>query len=113
MSKKYLTKNKFILISFAFILFSFFFLHHNIETNNCKDITYSAKDYLTTGWFNKYKLYNLETHKLIFSDTKYAILEVSGIECKLPHAIVYYKLFMNKDSKGIWYVTKLESVSNF
>jgi hypothetical protein len=83
-----------------------------VENSKRKDMTYSAQQYLTTGIFNKYKLYNVEYYHLLFSDTKESILQVQGIEYSVPHKTATYKLYMQKNSSGIWSVEKVVPISN-
>jgi acetoacetate decarboxylase len=84
---------------------------HNIENNKSKNMVYSAEHYLTTGFFNNYKLYNVDYYHLVFSDTKNAILEVQGMAYKVPHATVKYRIIMQKDNSGVWNVKTLEPLS--
>jgi hypothetical protein len=110
--KKNSSKKKLFVLCIIVLITLFISTYHNIENNKRKDITYSAQQYLTTGMFNKYKLYNVDFYHLLFSDTKEAILEVQGMEYKVPHKTAKYKLFMNKNSSGIWSVNKLVPISN-
>lgn len=100
------------IIIFCIIVLLILVTRHNMELNKDTDMTYSAKQYLTTGFFNNYKLYTVDYYHLTFSDTKNAILEVQGMEYKIPHETVKYRLTMQKDNKGIWSVKTLVPLSN-
>lgn len=111
LKKKYKLKNK-LIVFFCIIFFVFLLVRHNIDNSKRSDITYSAEQYLTTGFFNSYKLYNVDYYHLIFSDTKNAILEVQGMEYKVPHKTVKYRMIMHKDNNGLWNVNRLEPLSD-
>ncbi len=111
MKKKSKHKNISIVI-FCIVVFIVLLARHNIENDKRTDITYSAEHYLTTGFFNNYKLYNVDYYRIVFSDTKNAILEVQGMEYKVPHKIVKYRMIMQKDRDGLWSVKTLAPLSN-
>jgi len=110
--KKNTSKKKHLILYLLILTLILLFACHNIENSKRKNMTYSAQQYLTTGIFNKYKLYNVEYYHLLFSDTKESILEVQGIEYSGPHKTGTYKLYMQKNSSGIWSVEKVVPLSN-
>lgn len=111
MNKKHKIKKIYIVIA-ATIITATILIHHNIESNKNKDINYAVKQYLTTGFFNSYKLYNIDSSHLIFSDSNDAILDVRGMQAKAPHATISYKVKMSKDSRGVWYINKVDPLSD-
>ena len=100
------------IIIFCIIVFIILLEIHNLENSKRTNMTYSAKQYLTTGFFNNYKLYTVDYFHLTFSDTKNAILEVQGMEYNVPHNTVKYRITMQKDNKGLWSVKTLVPLSN-
>mgnify|MGYP006924218031 CR=1 FL=1 len=100
------------IVIFCIIVFIILLGIHNLENSKRTNMNYSAKQYLTTGFFNNYKLYTVDYYHLTFSDTKNAILEVQGMEYKIPHKTVKYRMMMQKDNKGIWSVKTLVPLSN-
>lgn len=72
-----------------------------------EDINYAAQKYITTGLFNKYKLYKIDNMKLSFSDGSISIITVSGVQDKAPYKTVTYNIFLEKDKKGLWKVKKV------
>ena len=111
LKKRPRSKYKSIVI-FCIIVFILLLGRHNLENSKRTNMTYCAKQYLTTGLFNNYKLYTVDYYHLTFSDTKNAILEVQGMEYKIPHKTVKYRMMMQKDNKGIWSVKTLLPLSN-
>lgn len=95
------------IILFTFILFIIGLSYNNYLSNNYKNIDYVAEAYLTSGFFNDYKLYSIESMQLSFSDGTTAVMYVKGIQDKSPHKDVTYKLFLEKNSKNHWKVKKL------
>jgi hypothetical protein len=75
--------------------------------NKHRDIKYSVERYLTTGIFNRYKLYKLDKMDVSFSDGSLAVMSVSGLQDKAPHKSVNYKIFMEKSDSGVWKVKKV------
>ncbi|MDF2880441.1 MAG: hypothetical protein K0R54_998 [Clostridiaceae bacterium] len=72
-----------------------------------KEITYAVEHNLTTGLFNRHKLYSVSNFNLAFSDSSISIMQVEGIEKKVPHDRVYYDVLLEKHSNGIWKVKKV------
>lgn len=72
-----------------------------------KDINYVVERYITSGIFNKYKLYKIDDMKLSFSDGAMAVMTVSGVEDKVPHKNIKYDVFLEKSKKGLWKVKKI------
>lgn len=75
--------------------------------NKYRDIKYSAERYITSGIFNRYKLYKLDKMDVSFSDGSLAVMSISGLQDKAPHNSVKYKIFMEKSKSGIWRVKKV------
>jgi hypothetical protein len=111
MNKKHKAKKAYIIIAIIIIVTTIL-IKHNINSNKSKDINYAAKQYLTTGFFNSYKLYNVYYSHLVFSDSNDAILNVRGMQAKAPHATVSYKLKMSKNSSEVWHVNKVDPLSD-
>lgn len=105
-----LKKKQLIFISVIIIIF--ILIKYNFNSTKNKDINFAANQYLTTGIFNKYKLYNIEHSYLIFSDSNNAIINVMGIENKTSSVTTCYKLKMSKDTKGLWHVKKVLPISD-
>jgi len=76
-------------------------------TNKSKNIDYAVERYFTTGIFNNYKMYDIETISLSFSNGSIAVVKVEGIEKKLPNKKVTYNAFVEKNSRGTWKVKKV------
>lgn len=76
-------------------------------TNKSKNMDYAVKRYFTTGIFNNYKMYTIETINLSFSNGSIAVVKVEGIEKKLPNKKVSYNAFLEKNSAGTWKVKKV------
>jgi hypothetical protein len=71
------------------------------------DINYTAERYITTGIFNKYKLYKVNDMTLSFSASNIAVMTVSGLSDVPPHNNVTYRIFLEKNKSGLWKVVKL------
>lgn len=96
------------IITIILILFSIStFINYKVNLNKSKDISYVVEHYLTSGLFNKYKLYSTDSIHLSFSDNSIAVVDVTGKEKKSPHPNVKYKLFLEKNKKGAWKVKKV------
>lgn len=75
--------------------------------NKCKNINYAVESYFTTGFLNNYKMYELNNMSLSFSTGTIAVVKLDGLEQKSPHKKVTYSVFLQKNSRGIWKVTKV------
>lgn len=75
--------------------------------NKYSDINYTVQKYVTSGFFNKYKLYKINNMSLSFSDGTIAVMKVEGLQDKAPHNLVSYKIFLEKNKAGLWKVVKL------
>jgi hypothetical protein len=82
-------------------------MRYTYITNKSKNLDYAVKRYFTTGIFNNYKMYNIETINLSFSNGSTAVVKVEGIEKKLPNKKVSYNAFLEKNSSGTWKVKKV------
>lgn len=82
-------------------------VRYTYVVNKSKSMNYAVKRYFTTGLFNNYKLYNVETINLSFSNGSIAVVTVEGVQEKLPNKKVTYNAFVEKNSSGIWKVTKV------
>ncbi|WP_446898519.1 hypothetical protein ACSVC9_00910 [Clostridium sp. LBM24168] len=82
-------------------------LWYNYNLNRCKDFNYALNRYLTTGIFNKYKLYSIDDAKLYFSNGQVSFFKVDGISAKYPHEKINYRVSMQKNSHGIWKIGKI------
>lgn len=80
---------------------------YKYSSTKYSDINYAAEKYITTGLFNKYKLYKVDEMKISFSDGSLAVMSVSGILDKAPHNNVSYKVFLEKSKNGLWKVKKV------
>ncbi|GAA0745060.1 hypothetical protein [Clostridium oceanicum] len=103
-NKKSLVKK---LIAFMFILLFIFIIYHNYKVNKQTDITYTVENYMTTGLFNKYRMYSIDNFDLTFSDGNIAVVKVFGTDKESPHKRISYKVFVEKNKKGIWKVKKV------
>lgn len=82
---------------------------YRYNVNKYRDLDYTVQKYVTSGLFNKYKLYRVDDIKLSFSDGDVAVMSVSGMESKSPHKNVKYKVFLEKTKSGIWRVKNVYS----
>lgn len=80
---------------------------YKFSSNKYSDINYAAQRYITSGLFNKYKLYKVDELKISFSDGSLAVMSVSGMLDKAPHNSVKYKIFLEKNKNGLWKVKKV------
>lgn len=96
-----------LLIIIAILLSISTFINYKINFNKSKDISYVVENYMTSGIFNKYKLYKTTSINLTFSDDDLAIVDVSGKQNKSPHIDVKYKVFLEKNKNGVWKVKKI------
>ena len=103
-NKKSLVKK---LIVFMFILLFIFIIYHNYKVNKQTDITYTVENYMTTGLFNKYRMYSIDNFDLTFSDGNIAVVKVFGTDKESPHKRISSKVFVEKNKKGIWKVKKV------
>lgn len=99
--KKFIPKFIIVLILIAAIV-----LRYNYVSNKYRELTYAVNQRVTKGLFNSYKLYNIKDLKLNFSDGKVALVDVSGMQIKSPHKTVTYKLYLERDNRGLWHVKK-------
>lgn len=82
-------------------------IKYTYTTNRCKSIDYAVQHYFTTGIFNSYKMYNIGTVNLSFSNGNMAVIKIDGMEKKSPHRKVAYSVFLERSSQGIWKVKKV------
>ncbi len=82
-------------------------ISYRYNHNKYKDLNYAAQTYITTGLFNKYKMYKIDKMDVSFSDGTLAIISVTGPQDKAPHKNVNYKIFLEKRKSGIWKVKKV------
>jgi uncharacterized protein YxeA len=71
------------------------------------DMNYTVERYVSSGIFNKHKLYKINDMNLSFSDSNIAVMKVEGLQEKPPHNHVTYKIFLEKNKAGLWKVVKL------
>ncbi|MDW8802234.1 hypothetical protein P8V03_13850 [Clostridium sp. A1-XYC3] len=76
-------------------------------SNKSKDINYAVENYFTTGIFNEYKMYQISSSDLSFSNGTVAVVKIDGTEKKIPHKKVAYSVFLEKTSRGTWKVKKV------
>lgn len=97
---------KFFIICLSVILVGGL-IKYTYITNKSQNIDYAVQRYFTTGIFNKYKMYGIETFDLSFSNGSIAVVKINGLEQKSPHKKVAYSVFLEKNSRGIWKVKKV------
>lgn len=85
------------------------FIKFTYTSNRCKNIDYAVRHYFTSGIFNRYKMYNIGTLDLSFSNGNIAVIKIDGMEKKSPHRQVAYSVFLERTSQGIWKVKKIYS----
>lgn len=102
-----------MIITILIIILTILTMNYNENENKKKDITYAAEEFLTSSFFNNYRLYKIDYYHLTFSDNETSIMEVQGIEYKAPHSEVIYKLNMKKNSNGLWTITKVSTKDPF
>lgn len=97
---------KFSLICLSIVLLGGLIKYIYIS-KRCTNINYAVQNYFTTGVFNNYKMYKLDTINLSFSNGTIAMVKIDGLEQKSPHKKVAYSVFLEKNSRGIWKVQKI------
>lgn len=85
----------------------FVFLYVKYTQGKYKDITYTVEKRMTTGLFNSQKLYSINNLELSFSDNIIAVVNVYGLQKKVPHKEVGYKIFLEKRKDGTWKVERI------
>lgn len=83
------------------------FAKFSYTSSRCKNIDYAVQHYFTSGIFNDYKMYNIGTLNLSFSNGNTAVVKIDGMEKKSPHRQVAYSVFLERNNKGIWKVKKV------
>lgn len=91
------------------LLFAFLYVKHT--QNKYKDMTYTVEKYMTTGLFNSHKLYSIDNLELTFCDNLVAVVNVYGLQKKVPHKQVSYKIFLEKSKDGTWKVQRIYPLS--
>lgn len=104
-------KKKFIFFITLIISLVFVFLYVKYTQSKYRDITYAVEKRMTTGLFNSQKLYSISNLKLTFSDNTIAVVNVYGIQKKVPHKEVSYKIFLEKRKNGTWKVQRIYPLS--
>lgn len=102
-------KFSYIIVTIVLLL-AIVFIHHIILIQKCSDITYAADYYTTTGIFNKYKLYKIDSYYLKFSDGHESTLVITGIKKAPPHNVVSYELTLIKSKSNIWKVKNIKEI---
>ncbi|MBC2580188.1 hypothetical protein [Clostridium sp. DJ247] len=82
-------------------------IKYSYTTNRCRNIDYAVERYFTTGFFNNYRLDNIGTMNLSFSNGIMAVVKVDGMTRKTPHKRVAYSVFLEKSNNGVWKVRKI------
>ncbi|AYD41126.1 hypothetical protein D4Z93_11585 [Clostridium fermenticellae] len=100
-------KKIFTLILIILTLSSFVLASHIYHGSKCKNIEYAAQYYITTGIFNRYKLSNVNSTKLSFSNGQMAVVKVDGLAYKSPHRRLTYDIFLEKNNSGTWRMKKI------
>ncbi len=83
------------------------FIKFTYTSNKCKNVDYAVQHYFTSGIFNRYKMYNIGTLDLSFSNGNIAVVKIDGMEKKSPHRQRAYSVFLERNSQGIWKVKKI------
>lgn len=86
----------------ASIIIFILILRYEIISYRCRDIDYAVKRCMTTGIFNRYKMYKIDNYTLTFSDGCVAYIKVEGIQNNAPHSRIAYNILMEKQKNGIW-----------
>lgn len=97
---------KFLIICLSIFLVGGF-IKYSYTASRCKNIDYAVEHYFTTGLFNSYKMYSIDTIDLSFSNTNIAVVKIGGMTQKSPHKRVAYSVFLEKNSNGTWKVEKI------
>ncbi|OFI05878.1 hypothetical protein CLOACE_14960 [Clostridium acetireducens DSM 10703] len=100
-----------VIIFFIFTI-SIFIIKYKYTYYKCRNINYAAENYLTKGFFNKYKIYGINRSQIKFSDGKTAVIQIEGISKKTPRRNVSYNLFLEKNQNQIWKIKKIYKNSN-
>ncbi len=82
-------------------------IRYNYTSSKCKNVNYVVKKYFTTGILNNYKMCDISTINLCFSNGTVAVVKVEGMEDKSPHKQTAYNVFLEKNSKGIWKIKNI------
>jgi CDP-diglyceride synthetase len=100
--------NRFIPLAIAaIVILTVVTISYRYSRNKYKDMNFTAQRYVTTGIFNKHKMYKIDKMDVIFSDGSLAVVRISGLQDKAPHKNVVYKMFLEKNKSGIWNVEKV------
>lgn len=102
---------KFIGIFIAVVLLISIIAYY-VGNNKKNDITYVVEKEFTTGFFNKYKLQNIDSMELTYSDEILAIINVKGTKEEAPHNTVTYKVLLEKGDDSYWHVKKTYALKN-
>lgn len=105
--RKLNSKRLIVVIIVAALIVSLGFYKFTIAGTKYKDINYAVETYMTSGFFNKNKLYTVDDMKLSFSDGIIAVMTVKGTENKAPHRNMTYDVFLEKNKRGLWKVQKV------
>lgn len=98
-----------IIIIIIFVILGSSVFKYIQNNEKYKDVNFTASHYITSGLFNKYKLFKINDLKLSFSDGTMAIVTVSGLLDKAPHDLVKYNILLEKKNNGTWKVAKVYS----
>lgn len=75
---------------------------YQITAYRCKNLQYAVQKSMTSGIFNKDKLYKVDNYMLSFSDGSMALVKVQGIKSSAPHDRAAYNVLMEKSKNGVW-----------
>ncbi|WP_138207422.1 hypothetical protein [Haloimpatiens lingqiaonensis] len=97
-----------IFICIIFIAILIFLNIYSIKKT--KNIGGAVERYSTSGIFNEYKLYRLDTWEVEFSDGNMCIVNIKGLQKKSPHDLINYKMLLERNKKGLWKLKKIYKV---
>lgn len=75
---------------------------YQITAHKCRDLQYAVQKSMTSGIFNKDKLYQIDSFALSFSDGSIALVKVQGVKSNAPHDRAAYNVLMEKSKNGVW-----------
>lgn len=109
--KKIIKRRRYSLaLLFIFILITFIRICYVEE--HSKDLYYAVDHYMTSGFLNDKKVLRVDSMKLLFSDGKFAKVEIHGMYYKSPYFSKTYTANFEKDWNNSWKLKKVDEIGN-
>lgn len=100
---------KFILLTIiTIIIISFIrFKYINYKSH---DALYVASKYITQSASKAYRLYDVDSYNIEYTDDNTIVISIIGKKKIAPHSTNRCKLVLNKKSNGIWKVINIYNI---